>query len=142
MIASSYALFMLNYARQRVRDVLQIPRMAVLATGGPAGVQAGEFPCEAVGLSLYLLVPKTSDHLFNLEQNSAVTVLTREWELKGDVQVILPDAPGLNLDLIRESGPYANWLDWSVLVRVEPYQVQIRREAGWGTLETFDLKTH
>ncbi len=62
---------------------LRCHRTAVLATSGPAGVQASEFPCEAIDLNLYLLVPQTSDHLFNLEHDSAVTLLTPEWELRG-----------------------------------------------------------
>ncbi len=131
---------MLNYARQRVMEALKIPRKAVLATSGPAGVQAGEFPCKADGLCLYLLVPETSDHLFNLEENPAVTVLAREWELKGEAQVIPSGASGLDLELLQEPGPFSDWLDWSVLVRVEPSRLQIRRQAGWGTIETFDLK--
>jgi hypothetical protein len=125
---------MLDYARQRAIEALKLPRRAVLATSGPAGVQAGEFPCEATGLVLYLLVPRISDHLFNLEHGSFVTLLTGGWELKGKAQIILPDAPDLELNLLREPGA-----QWCVLVRVEPCQVQIRREEGWGNLETIDL---
>ncbi len=132
---------MLNYARQRALEALKIPQKAVLATSGPAGVQASELPCEAAGLSVYLLVPRTSDHLFNLEQNPAVTLLTQAWELKGDAQVIQLNPPSLELDRLGETGPYVDWLEWCVLVRVEPAQVQIRREAGWGNWETIDLDT-
>ena len=84
-------------------------------TSGPAGVQASEFPCEAVGLILYLLVPQTSDHLFNLEHDATVTVLTAGWELKGKAQIISPGEPDLELDLLREPGA-----EWCVLVRVDP----------------------
>ena len=126
---------MLDYARLRAIEILKLPRRVVLATSGPAGVQAGEFPCEAVELNLYLLVPKTSDHLFNLEHASSVTLLTGEWELKGDAQVIPPNAPGLELDLLREPGA-----QWCELVRVDPCQMQVRREGHWGNLETFDFK--
>src|SRR5512137_320315 len=104
---------MLDYARQRVIEALRLPRTVVLATSGPAGVQAGEFPCEAAGLDLYLLVPQTSNHLFNLEHDSAVTLLTAEWELKGQAQLRPPGAPGLELNLLQE--PAA---EWCVLVRV------------------------
>lgn len=127
----------LDYARQRAIEALKIPRTAVLATSGPAGVQASELPCEAIDLVLYLLVPQTSDHLFNLEHEPTVTLLAAGWELRGQAQVISPNAPDLELDLLREPGA-----EWCVLVRVEPYQVQIRREAGWGNIETIDLKSH
>lgn len=128
---------MLNYARQRAIEALRIPRRAVLATNGPAGLQAGEYTCEAVELTLYLLVPKTSDHLFNLEHDSSVTLLTAGWELKGEAQVISPNALDIELELLRE--PAAEWYE---LVRVDPCQMQIRREGNWGNLETIDLKTY
>ncbi len=125
---------MLDYARQRAIEALGTPRIAVLVTSGPAGVQACEFRCEALDLDLYLLVPQTSDHLFNLEHDSIVTVLTAGCELKGKAQIIPRGAPDLELDLWREPGA-----EWCVLVRVEPFQVQIRSERGWGNLETIDL---
>jgi hypothetical protein len=126
---------MLNYARQRAIEALRIPRRAVLATSGPAGLQAGEFPCEAVELNLYLLVPKTSDHLFNLEHDSSVTLLTAGWEVKGEAEVISPNALDLGLDLLREPG-----VEWCELVRVDPCRMQVRREGSWGNLETIDLR--
>jgi hypothetical protein len=128
---------MLDYARQHAIEALKIPRKAVLATSGPAGLQASEVPCEAIGLNLYLLVPQTSDHLFNLEHAGSVTVLTAGWELKGEAQVISPNAPDFEPGLLQE--PVA---EWCVLVRVDPCQIQIRRVGGWGNLETIDLKSY
>jgi len=128
---------MLDYARQRAIEALRLPRRAVLATSGPAGVQAGEFPCEAVELNLYLLVPKTSDHLFNLEHDSSVTLLTARWELKGEARVVSPNTPGIEPELLREPGA-----EWCELVRVDPCRIQVRREGGWGNLETLDLESH
>jgi hypothetical protein len=126
---------MLDYARQRAIEVLKVPRRAVLATSGPAGVQASEFPCEAIELELYLLVPQTSDHLFNLEHLSTVSLLTDEWELKGEAQIVSPDATGLKLDMLREPEAVC-----SVLVRVRPSKLQFRRVKGWGNLETIDIQ--
>ena len=125
---------MLDYARQRAVEALKATRTVILVTSGPAGVQAGEFPCEVLDLDLYILVPRISDHLFNLEHKSAVTLLTPSWELKGKAQIILPGDSNLQLDLLRGPG-----VEWYVLVRVDPCQVQIRREGGWGNLETIDL---
>lgn len=125
---------MLDYAHQRAIEALGSSRTAVLVTSGPAGVQASEFPCETAGLDLYLLVPQTSDHLFNLEHESTVTLLTARCELKGQAQIISRGIPDLKLDLLRESGAA-----WCALVRVEISQVQIRSEQGWGNLETIDL---
>ena len=116
-------------------EALKIPRRAVLATNGPAGIQAGEFPCEAIELKLYLLVPKTSDHLFNLEYDSTITLLTVGLELKGKAQVIFPGEPEIELDLLREPGA-----EWCELVRVDPCRIQIRKEGSWGNLETIDFE--
>ena len=127
---------MLDYARQRAIEALKTPHRAVLATSGPAGLQAGEFPCQAIELDLYLLVPQTSDHLFNLENDSTVTLLAAGWELKGEAQLISPNTADLELDLLQEPGA-----EWSVLVRICPFQLHIRREEGWGYLETIDLKS-
>lgn len=128
---------MLNYARQRAMEALRRPDRAVLATSGPAGLQASEYPCEADGLCLYLLIPQTSDHLFNLEHDPVVTMISEWWELKGEACVLPPNPPGLELGLLRE--PEA---EWCRLVRIEPHQIQIRREKGWGYLETIEPRGH
>lgn len=128
---------MLDYARQHATEALSLPRRVVLATSGPAGVLAGEFPCEAKDLALYLLVPRTSDHLFNLEHNSSVTLLSAGWELKGEAMVVATmgiSAPGLDLGLLGE--PAAQWC---VLVRIDPVRIQIKRDGGWGNIETIDV---
>ncbi|MCL5997716.1 MAG: pyridoxamine 5'-phosphate oxidase family protein [Chloroflexi bacterium] len=127
---------MLDYARQRAKEALMVPRTAILATSGPAGVQVSEVPCQALDLDFYLLVPQTSDHLFNLEHDPAVTLLTAGWALKGQAHIISGNAPGVDLNLLREPGA-----EWCLLVRVDPCQVQIRRVGGWGHLETIDLKS-
>ena len=126
---------MLDYAHQRAREALSTPRTVVLATSGPAGVQAGEFPCEAIDLQLFLLVPQTSDHLFNLEHDSSVTLLTTGWEMKGNAKIISSEALNLKLGLLQD--PSAKWC---VLLRVDPCLLQIRRQKGWGILETIDLE--
>jgi len=125
---------MLDYFRQRAIEVLKVPRRAVLATSGPAGVQVSEFPCETIELELYLLVPQTSDHLFNLEHVSTVSVLTDKWELKGEAQIMSPQTivPGLKILQQPET-------EWSTLVKVSPCKLQIRREQGWGNVETIDI---
>ncbi len=128
---------MLDYVRQRAIRALKFSRRAVLVTSGPAGVQASEFACEPIELELYLLVPKTSDHLFNLEHVSAVNVLSDRWEMKGVAQIISHHPTDLDLQILGQ--PEA---EWSVLVRVSPCKLQIRREEGWGNLETIDIKSH
>jgi Pyridoxamine 5'-phosphate oxidase len=126
---------MLDYARERAREALRTAHTAVLATSGPAGVQASEFPCEAIDLNLYLLVPRTSDHLFNLERDARVALLSDEWELKGEAHALSPGDKHPELSLIPSAGA-----QWYVLIEVKPIQIQIRRKGGWGNAETIDVE--
>jgi hypothetical protein len=57
--------------RQRVSEALSSVQGVVVSSSGPAGIQAETLACAAVGMVLYVLVPKTSDLLFNLEKNPA-----------------------------------------------------------------------
>ncbi len=123
---------MLNYACERARAVLKIPQTVVLATAGPAGLQLTELPCEARGLVIYLLLPQTSDHAYNLECNPAVTLLSTGWELKGEARIVAGEMMELELLCRPES-------DWSVLVQVAPSRIHILGDRGWGNAETIDL---
>ena len=125
---------MLDYARQRAIEALKNSRRAVIATSGPAGIQAGEFPCEAVSLDLYLLVPKTSDHIFNLEHDHSVTLLTSRWEVKGEAELIDLPTSDLEVDFLNEPGA-----EWCRIVRVHPHQIHIRRAKGWGYCESIEI---
>ncbi len=123
---------MLDYARERAREVLKIPRTAVLATDGPAGLQLSELPCQALGLAVYLLLPPTSDHAFNLERSPAVTLLAATWELKGIARIVVGEK--VDLELLRQPES-----EWSVLVQVAPSRIHILGDRGWGNVETIDL---
>jgi hypothetical protein len=125
---------MLDHLRQRVIEVLAPVQNATLSTCGPAGIQAHIFPCQALGLHLYLLVPSTSDQLFNLEHEAAAVVTTPEWLVRGTGwRRPLALAPaGLSL----ADAPYAAGCD---LVEIEPHRLQINRPCGWGYLETIDM---
>jgi hypothetical protein len=126
---------MLDYTCQRAAEVLKIPRTAILATSGPAGVQASELRFQAHELKIYLLVPQTFDHLFNLEYDSSVTLLTTAWELKGKACILSPDESDLQLTLLQEQEA-----EWCALVRVDPIQLHVLREGGGGRMETLGLK--
>jgi hypothetical protein len=87
-----------------------------------------------LGLNLYVRIPQTSDHLFNVEHESTVTLLINRCEVKGSAQIIPRDTVEPDCALLQE--PEA---DWCAFLRVEIYQVQLRSEAGWGNRETIDL---
>ncbi len=125
---------MLDYARQRARNVLKNPRKVILATSGPAGVHVSEFPCEAIDLDLYLLIPKTSEHFFNLENDHAVTLLSSSWEVKGEAELINLPTSDIGINFLNESDA-----EWCRIVRVHPHQIHIRRPKGWGYCESIEI---
>jgi hypothetical protein len=125
---------MLEPLRRRVVEALLSEEAATLSTHGPGGIQAGFFPCEADGMALYLLVPASSDVLFNLEAENAVVITTPRWQLEGEAQVrCLSHAPA-SLHLARS--PRAAGC---VLVAVGARRVHFSRTEGWGYRETIDL---
>jgi hypothetical protein len=125
---------MISYARERAIEMLKTACTAILATSGPAGVQASEFPCEAVELELYLLLPRTSDHLFNLEQDDRVALHTEQWEVTGTGRALSPNEKRPGISLLTKTDTA-----WHVLVQVKPSQIQVLRPEGWGPAETIDL---
>jgi hypothetical protein len=125
---------MLEMLRHRVMKALSEETVATLSTKGPGGLQAGYFPCQADGLTLYLLIPASSDLLFNLESEKAVVVTTPRWQMEGDGEICplaqapsgielacTPQAPGCVLVAAVCRRIHFNWLD------------------GWGYRETIDL---
>ena len=123
---------MLNHLRQRVTETLSAARAATLSTHGAAGIQANVFPCESVDLGLYMLVPRTSDHLFNLEHNPEVVVTTDTWQVRGTA-CIAPECPA-ELALLQQ--PDAAWCE---VMLVRPTRLQIERPGGASHAETIDI---
>ena len=127
---------MINYAREKAIKIMENSKSAIMATTGPSGLQIGELPCEAAELTIYFLIPRTSDHLFNLEQNSQVVLHTDQWELTGQGEII-PDAKKWpNISLVTPGSAM-----WYVLVKVIPSKIQVLRHGEWGPSETIDLSS-
>jgi hypothetical protein len=126
---------MLNHLRQRAAAALAAVRTATLSTCGPAHIQASVLPCEAVGLRFYMLAPRISDHLFNLESESEVVVTTADWQLRGTASVLDETASpsGLQLTHMREA-------QWSRLVEIHPVRLHMNRLNGWAFGETLDIE--
>lgn len=124
---------MLSQLRQHIATRLKNTHSATLATSGPAGLQADVVPCAAKGIQLYLLLPRTSDHLFNLEHDPAAVVATAEWHVSGRAHIVAEaECPAVLLDM-----PTA---PWSSVVVVQPLRVSIAQREGWGAAETIDLE--
>lgn len=124
---------MLETLRTRVIDSLSKVNAATLSTNGPAGIQAGFFPCEPDQLDLYLLIPASSDMLFNLESNSAVVITTPRWQLEGEAKVCTLSQAPPTLQLA-----YSPRAAGCVLVSVRCRRIHFNWSEGWGYRETID----
>jgi hypothetical protein len=124
---------MLETLRLRVIESLSKENAATLSTNGPGGIQAGFFPCEADNLDLYLLIPASSDVLFNLETNSDVVITTPGWQLEGEAKVYPLAQATSSLQLV-----YSPRAAGCVLVNVRCRRIHINWSEGWGYRETID----
>ncbi|MHB1132479.1 MAG: hypothetical protein ACYC4L_08845 [Chloroflexota bacterium] len=125
---------MLQTQRQRASEALATAHQIVLSSYGPAEIQAEVLPCEAVGLALYVLVPRTSDLLFNLETNDLVVATSDTWQARGVARLLLPADHLDHLTLAKT--PAAAW---SQLVEIRPTQMQLPPANGHGQGETIDI---
>ncbi len=124
---------MLDHLRKQAVETLAQATQITLATHGPAGLRTSMLPCESMGLNLYVRLPRTSDHLVNLEDRSECVAATADWELRGRARTVpLSDFPGLAL--VRTGAA-----EWDVLVEVHPIQIQIVRPVEGGYAVTIDI---
>lgn len=126
---------MLHQFHQHIGAALARERRATLATCGPAGLQAQVLTCAASGLRVYLLLPRTSDQLLNLESAPEAVVATAAWTVRGQARVCaIGECPhGLGLWDAPEA-------PWSVAVEVASRRVTIAHPEGWGASETVDVE--
>ena len=124
---------MLRHLRQRVAEVLGGARNVVVSTWGPADVQVETLPCEAIGLALYVLVPRTSDLLFNLEHHTLVVISTDTWQARGTARLLTPGSHPDQLALA--SRPEAAWCQ---VAEIHPIQLHVCPSAAEPVGETID----
>jgi hypothetical protein len=74
---------MLEHLRRRIVEALQEENTVNLATSGPAGLEIS--PCEVRSdeLTLFLLIPATSEHFVNIEANPDIAITQDHWRLTG-----------------------------------------------------------
>lgn len=130
---------MLDHIRQKIIQALAPDHMVILSSCGPADIQTSRLPCalwaskageEPAFLILYLLVPRASEHLLNLEYRPTVAVLGEGWELHGTAHI--QSAAEIPAGLLLLALPQA---DWGRLVAVHPTRLHLQK----GTPETIDL---
>src|SRR3954452_25374230 len=74
---------MLNQLRTEALALIAATPNCTLSTIGPAGVQASVVACIVREDCVYVLVPSTMDHLFNLEYELEVVLTSTHWQLRG-----------------------------------------------------------
>ena len=123
---------MLLHLRSLVVETLASVDEAMLSTFGPAGLQAARVTCAAHELMFYVLLPLTSDLLFNIESHASVVVSTPTWQMHGSARVL--DAAqwprSARLPVSAEDG-------WRALAEICPTRLQIF--SGPNGPETIDI---
>ncbi len=125
---------MLRSLRKRASEGLSSGHQIVLSAFGPADIQAESLPCEAIGLYLYVLVPRTSDLLFNLESNRLVVATADTWQSRGLARLLTLGEYPDRLAIART--PEAAWCE---VVEICPTWLRLRPPGGQGQGETIDI---
>jgi len=124
---------MLDHLRQKASATISSITTVTLSTYGPASVQAGNFRCEAEGLYLYLLVPRTSELLFNIENQPEVIATAHEWQLKGKAVILAANAiQEIHLMELPEA-------DWCEVIEIRPVCLHIQPADLAQPCETIDF---
>jgi hypothetical protein len=83
---------------------------------------------------LYLLIPATSDHLYNLEHEPQVVLTTDHWQLRGSVKTTGQVQPaGTNLAAINH--PHTD-----VVVEVTPVRMHVEPTGKGSHRQTIDFQ--
>jgi hypothetical protein len=113
---------MLNTLRTEALALIAATPHCTLSTIGPAGVQASIVACVVREDCVYVLVPSTVDHLFNLEHELEVVLTSALWQLRG-AALALTEAGGLQ--------------------GTAPYDISAQaRAAGYTLVEVFPIRMH
>lgn len=113
---------MLNKLRAEALALIAATPDCTLSTIGPAGVQASVVACVVREDCVYVLVPSTVDHLFNLEHELEVVLTSTLWQLRG-AALALGESDGLH--------------------GTAPHDISARaRDAGARLVEVFPFRIH
>lgn len=131
---------MLGTLRVEALALISASPYCTLSTMGPAGVQASIIACLVRDDCVYVLVPSTADHLFNLEYNSEIVLTTHLWQLRG-AALVLGDAAGLHGTAPRDVVARARTEGYAV-VEVFPLRMHIEAAGPRRYRETIDFDIH
>jgi len=129
---------MLDKLRDRALDVIAATPTCVLSTTGPAGLQASAVSCQVCEAwagpeprrRVFVWVPVTSDHLFNLEHGAEVALTAAHWQLRGLAGADGAARPGA---IGVEPQPPA------IVFEVRPVRMHLEPTGAGGHRETIDF---
>jgi len=133
---------MLDKLRAQALALIAASPHCTLSTTGPAGVQASVVTCIVRDDCVYVLVPSTADHLFNLEHTTEVVLTTALWQLRGPA-LALGEADGLHGTAPHEISARARTEGYT-LVEVFPLRMHLEAAGTRRYRETidFDVRVH
>jgi len=112
---------------EKVAPMLTGVAQAVLATCGAHGPFASTVSLHLQGDRLYLSLPNASEHLFNLQSQPQVVLLSPQWELHGCGEV-------------EGENQYFSSPPWQVAIRLRPTCMHILATQGTHYAETIDFQ--
>jgi hypothetical protein len=128
---------MLKQLRAEALALIATTPHCTLSTIGPAGLQASVVMCAAQADCVYVLVPSTVDHLFNIEHEPEVVLTSATWQLRG-VALAIGEATRLRGTAPDALQMYARAAGMT-LVEVFPLRMQIEVAGSRRYRETIDF---
>ena len=126
--------------REHAAVLAEIHIGVTLSTTGPAGLQASMVVCVVREDCVYVLVPSTVDHLFNLEHELEVVLTSTLWQLRG-AALALSEAAGRHGTAPDNISARANDAGWT-LVEVFPFRMHLEPAGRRRYRETIDFIKH
>ena len=126
---------MLDKLRAEALALIAATPHCTLSTTGPAGVQASVVRCFVHEACVYVLIPSTIDHLFNIEHTMEVVLTTRLWQVRG---AALGGENGLHGTVPHEISARAS-TEGHALVEVFPLRVHLEAVGSRRYRETIDF---
>jgi hypothetical protein len=128
---------MLGTLRAEALALIAATPNCTLSTTGPAGVQASVVACVVRQDCVYVLVPSTMDHLFNLEHELEVVLTSTLWQLRG-AALALGDAAGRHGTAPDDISVRASDAGYT-LVEVFPFRMHLEPAGRRRYHETIDF---
>jgi hypothetical protein len=128
---------MLHKLRAEALALIAATPDCTLSTIGPAGVQASIVACVVREDCVYVLVPSTVDHLFNLEHELEVVLTSTLWQLRG-AALALGESDGRHGTAPYDISAHARDAG-ATLVEVFPFRMHLEPAGQRRHRETIDF---